>query len=138
MVFIQVKFIVVLHIHLIIIEFFRLQKKADIFHCAEIRIKRKMPDRCLQKYFVAGSKVMGENSSQKGVLNYEQSLISARDQTSGQNARARLREPATRSERRVSCVFLARTFFLSQVKGVRSSSSNENTMINSIIRVILG
>ena len=145
MVFIQVKFIVVLHIHLIIIEFFRLQKKADIFHCAvpqswvsEIRIKRKMPDRCLQNYFVAGSKVMGENSSQKGVLNYEQSLISARDQRSGQNARARLREPATRSERRGSCVFLARTFFPSQVKGVRSSSSNDNTMINSIIRVILG
>lgn len=87
-VFIQVKFIVALHIHLIIIEFFRLQKKADIFHCPvpqiwvwEIRIKQKMPDRdeMLTKYFVTGSKVMGENSSQKGVLNYEQSLISARD-----------------------------------------------------------
>jgi len=59
-VFIQFKFIVVLDIHLIIIEFFRLQKKADIFHCpvpqiwvSEIRIKRKMPDKdeMLKKLF---------------------------------------------------------------------------------------
>lgn len=147
MVFIQFKFIVVLDIHLIIIEFFRLQKRPIFFIVLYPKFgfqkfvsneKCQIRMRCLQNYFVTESKVMGENSSQKGVLNYEQSLISAREQRSGQNARARLSEPATRSERRVSCAFLARTFFLSQVKGVRSSSSNENTMINSIIRVILG
>lgn len=90
---------------------FPLAKKGRYFHCpvpqiwvSEIRIKRKcqIRMRCLQNYFVTESKVMGENSSQKGVLNYEQSLTSARDQRSGQNARARLKEP--RDARRATSI----------------------------------